>query len=208
MSFDYDSHVFRSPRFRSVVHEAVSFFTSTPIHRLPPPDRFSGTGVYGLYYLGEFELYSKIADLNRETCVHPVYVGKAVPWGWRTARVTDSDAPVLYQRLREHARGIQQALNLRIDDFRCQFMILAGVESDLVVPVEAELIRRYKPLWNSVVDGFGNHDPGKGRYNQARSEWDVLHPGRPWTERLTGESPHLEDVVAKVQRLLEGSDFS
>ncbi|GAB4544646.1 MAG: hypothetical protein Kow0063_38440 [Anaerolineae bacterium] len=153
-------------------------------------------------------MYSKIADLNREVCVHPIYVGKAVPWGWRTARVADSDAPALYQRLREHARSIQQAQNLEIDDFRCQFMILTGVEGDLVVPVEAELIRRYKPLWNSVVDGFGNHDPGKGRYNQARSEWDILHPGRPWAERLTGESPRLEDVVAKVQQLLEGLSFS
>jgi hypothetical protein len=78
----------------------------------------------------------------------------------------------------------------------------------LVVPVEAELIRRHRPLWNSIIDGFGNHDPGRGRYNQARSEWDVLHPGRPWVKRLTGESPHLEDIVAKVQQFLGGSDFS
>ena len=81
-------------------------------------------------------------------------------------------------------------------------MILGGVESDLVVPVEAEMIRRYRPLWNTVVDGFGNHDPGKGRYNQARSEWDVLHPGRYWAERLTGESPHLNDIVVRIQDFL------
>jgi hypothetical protein len=86
-------------------------------------------------------------------------------------------------------------------------MILEGATSDLVVPVEAELIRRYAPLWNSVVDGFGNHDPGKGRYNQARSEWDVLHPGRPWAERLTGESPRLEDVIAKVRQHLGDAGF-
>ena len=92
--------------------------------------------------------------------------------------------------------------NLEIDGFRCRFMILSGIESDLVVPVEAELIRRHAPLWNSVIDGFGNHDPGSGRYNQARSEWDVLHPGRHWAERLTGESPRLEEVVDKVQRSL------
>ncbi len=84
-------------------------------------------------------------------------------------------------------------------------MILSGVESDLVVPVEAELIRRHRPLWNTVVDGFGNHDPGAGRYNQARSEWDVLHPGRLWAERLRGESPRREDVIAKVRRLLKES---
>lgn len=208
MAFDYDLHVFHSPQFQSVVDEAIRFFTSTPVHRLPPPDRFIGTGVYGLYYVGEFELYSKIADLNQEACVHPIYVGKAVPPGWRTARATASEAPILYQRLREHIRSIQQAANLQVSDFRCQFMILGGVESDLVVPVEAELIRRCRPLWNSVIDGFGNHDPGSGRYNQARSEWDVLHPGRLWAARLTGESPRLEDVEAKVQQFLERSDFS
>ena len=79
-------------------------------------------------------------------------------------------------------------------------MILEGLESDLVVPVEAELIHRYRPLWNCVVDGFGNHDPGKGRYNQARSEWDVLHPGRPWADRLTGKSPRMKDILAKIER--------
>jgi hypothetical protein len=191
-----------------VVDEAVKFFFSTPVCALPVSDRFVGTGVYGLYYLGDFELYAKIANLNRETLTQPIYVGKAVPSGWRTARVAASEVPVLYQRLREHARSIQQVRNLRLGDFRCQFMILRGLEGDLVVPVEAELIRRYRPLWNSAVDGFGNHNPGKGRYNQAKSEWDVLHPGRPWVERLTGESPPREDVIAEVQRALEGSSLS
>ena len=79
-------------------------------------------------------------------------------------------------------------------------MQITGVESDLIVPVEAELIRRFRPLWNYAVDGFGNHDPGRGRYNQAKSEWDILHPGRTWAERLRGESPHLEDVIAKVHQ--------
>jgi len=79
-------------------------------------------------------------------------------------------------------------------------MILDGVETDLVAAVEAQLIRDYSPFWNTVVDGFGNHDPGKGRYNQARSEWDVLHPGRPWAERLTGDSPALQDIITKIRR--------
>ena len=46
------------------------------------------------------------------------------------------------------------------------------------------LISRFEPLWNKLVDGFGNHDPGKGRYQQKKSAWDLLHPGRPWAERL------------------------
>jgi len=202
MGFDYNLHIFHSPKFRSIVDDAIRFFVGTPVHRLPPPGRFIGSGVYGLYYVGDYELYARIANLNRDAYVQPIYVGKAVPSGWRTARVIDSETPDLYRRLQEHTRSIQQAANLQIDHFRCRFMILTGVESDLVVPVEAELIRRHKPLWNTVIDGFGNHDPGAGRYNQARSEWDILHPGRPWVERLTGESPRLESVIAKIQQFL------
>jgi hypothetical protein len=87
-------------------------------------------------------------------------------------------------------------------------MILSSIESDLVVPVEAELIRRYKPLWNTVVDGFGNHDPGKGRYNQSPSEWDVLHPGRSWVERLTGTPPEQPAIIAKIQNFLDLSPLA
>jgi Eco29kI restriction endonuclease len=202
MDFDYSLHIFRSPKFQSVVNEAIEFFVETPLHRLPPPNQFLGPGVYGLYYIGVYELYAKISELNRSTCVQPIYVGKAVPPGWRTARTGTSETFDLYQRLREHTRSIQQGANLDIDDFRCKFMILNGIESDLIVPVEAELIRRFMPLWNTLVDGFGNHDPGAGRYNQARSEWDVLHPGRLWAVRLTGASPKLENVIAKVRLAL------
>jgi len=204
VSFDYRLHIFHSPRFQSVGDEAIEFFNETPIHELPTPVSFVGTGVYALYYLGGFDLYTRIASRNQETPSQPIYDGKAVPPGWRTARSQETDTPVLYRRLREHSRSIQQAANLEADNFRCRFMILGGIESDLVVPVEAKLIRRYAPLWNSVIDGFGNHDPGSGRYNQAKSEWDVLHPGRPWAERLTGESPHLEEIIDKVEQSLSG----
>ena len=203
MGIDYTLHIFHSPKFRSVVGDAIRFFSITPAHRLPPSDKFSGGGVYGLYYSGNHELYDRIASLNRTDCNQPIYVGKAVPPGWRTARINVSDAASLYQRLREHARSVEQSANLRLEDFWCRFMILNDIEGDLVVPVEAELIRKYKPLWNAVVDGFGNHDPGSGRYNQAKSEWDVLHPGRPWAERLAGISPHHEQIIAKVRQHLE-----
>ncbi len=199
---DFSLHVFHSPKFQSVVEDAISFFNETPVHKLPPPGRFIGGGIYALYYTGSFEFYLPIAKLNRENMNQPIYVGKAVSPGWRTARTQISETPDLYNRLREHARSIQQTSNLSLDDFMCRFMILKDAESDLVVPVEAELIRRYTPLWNTVVDGFGNHDPGSGRYNQAKSEWDVLHPGRPWAEKLTGVSPPLGDIIEKVQYTL------
>lgn len=206
MNFDYSLHIFRSPQFRSVVDEAVEFFLKTPVHKLSPLSDFPGTGVYALYYTGSYELYASVSALNQMGATQPIYVGKAVPPGWRTARLTSSRAPVLYRRLQEHARSIEQAENLNLDDFLCRFVILEDIESDLVVPLEAELIRRYRPLWNSLIEGFGNHDPGKGRYNQARSEWDVLHPGRPWASRLAGPAPRLDDIIARL-RAYSGSSL-
>lgn len=203
MSFDYNLHVFHSPKFQSVVNDAITFFDTTPVHVLPPPGQFIGPGVYGLYYHGGYEAYTRIATRNQDTYLQPIYIGKAVPPGWRTGRGSTSSTPDVYRRLREHANSIQQVANLRIDDFRCRFMILSNIESDLVVPVEAELIRRHKPLWNTVVDGFGNHDPGKGRYNQSPSEWDVLHPGRSWAGRLTGTPPEYTAIIAKIQNFLD-----
>jgi hypothetical protein len=52
--------------------------------------------------------------------------------------------------------------------------------------IEAALIKINMPLWNTAVDGFGNHDPGSGRYEQAKSDWDVIHPGRSWAEKCNG----------------------
>jgi len=154
------------------------------------------------------KIRSKLSNLNQQDCKYPIYVGKAVPPGWRTGRVGISETPDLYNRLREHSRSLQQAENLQNTEFQCRFMILNDVESDLVVPVEASLIRHYKPLWNMIVDGFGNHDPGSGRYNQAKSEWDVLHPGRVWAERLTGGEPNLSNIVIEVQSHLAGLELS
>lgn len=168
----------------------------------------NGGGVYALYYLGDYELYAPFSNLNKPAIQHPIYVGKAVPPGWRTGRTSSSVTPDLYRRLREHARSLTQAANLDINEFQYRFIILNDVESDLVVPVEATLIRRHQPLWNMVVDGFGNHDPGKGRYNQARLEWDVLHPGRRWAERLTGIPSTLDDIVVKVRSHWAGLGFS
>jgi hypothetical protein len=123
-----------------------------------------------------------------------------VPPGWRQARKTEVSSSSLYGRLREHARNIKETDNLKIEGFACRFMILEGQESNLIGTVESELIRRFTPLWNSVIDGFGNHDPGSGRYNQSPSEWDILHPGRKWAAKLTGKPSTVKKIKAKIHR--------
>lgn len=203
MDFNPSQHIFKSPKIHTVINEAIAFLNQTPIHQLPPPETFIGTGVYSLYYLGNFGLYKKIADANIIECIHPIYIGKAVPKGWRTARAGSEDDATLAQRLREHARSIKQGSGLDIKDFKCRFMILKGEESSMITIVEAALIRKYRPLWNTIIDGFGNHDPGSGRYDQAKSEWDVLHPGRLWAEKLRGKSPDLKGIKIKIINVLK-----
>ncbi len=169
---------------------------NTPMEALPPDDRFSGGGVYALYYTGNFPLYKKIYEKDSDL---PIYVGKAVLPGWRQGRGTAKESdPALYRRLNEHARSIGGVNNLKASDFNCKFVVLAGQEADLIGTVEAAMTRRYNPLWNSHIDGFGNHDPGKGRYEQAKSEWDVLHPGRTWADRLNGTPPDSNKVEEKI----------
>lgn len=76
-------------------------------------------------------------------------------------------------------------------------MILENAASNLIGTVEAALIRHYQPLWNSHVDGFGNHDPGSGRYNQERSEWDIIHSGRKWALKCA-ESSKVPSTILKI----------
>lgn len=192
-----EKHIFKDKDFLSVVKKAIRFFQKTPLHQLPIENSFNGSGVYALYYSGDFDLYKKSTD-------RPIYVGKAVPPGWRTARKSTQTTSntVLFNRIREHTRSIDQVSNLNSNHFQVRFMILTEDEMDLVVPVEAELIRTHCPLWNNAIDGFGNHDPGSGRYNQAVSEWDTLHPGRGWVTRLTGGRPDIEIIKRKVNTIL------
>lgn len=196
--FDRSKHVFRSEVFAEIIKDTIRFFNGTPVHQLPPPENFIGAGVYALYYIGKSPIYKHLYEANRISFEQPIYVGKAVPRGWRQARLQDASNE-LFSRLSEHYHSISQADNLNIDDFRCRFMILEDAAADLIGTVEASLIRQYKPIWNSCIDGFGNHDPGSGRYNQAKSDWDILHSGRPWADKLRGEHPSLKDIEAKAK---------
>ncbi|HUA69163.1 MAG TPA: Eco29kI family restriction endonuclease [Candidatus Saccharimonadales bacterium] len=154
------------------------------VEPLPPAAAFEGAGIYAIYYTGSFPAYKPIADKNKSNKFDcPIYVGKAVPAGARKGGF-GLDAPagkVLYQRLNEHAESIDQAQNLKLDDFHCRYLAV----DDIWIPLgESLLIEMFSPLWNKVVDGFGNHDPGSGRYNQQISPWDILHPGRAWAAKL------------------------
>lgn len=165
-------------------------------------DRFTGAGIYAIYYVGDFPVYAPIAERNRENRFEaPIYVGKAIPAGARRGGVGLGESPgfVLFGRLREHAESINQARNLELSDFYCRYLTV----DDIWIPLgESLLIQRFSPIWNTTLDGFGNHDPGRGRYNQQKPPWDVIHPGRPWAERLQSNRRSEEEIIAAVRSRL------
>lgn len=203
-NFDRLKHIYHSDTFSEIIKDTIRFFNGTPVVNIPPPEKFIGQGVYALYYIGSSEYYSYLYDINRVNFVMPIYVGKAVPSGWRQSRITNSEGHELYSRLKDHYNSLSEAENLLADDFKCRFMILEGAAVDMISTIEAALIRQYVPIWNSCIDGFGNHDPGKGRYNQAKSEWDILHPGRKWANKCVGESASLKIVEKKLMEYQNG----
>lgn len=200
-TFDRSKHVFYSPEFEELIKDTIRFFNGTPIQPLPPIESFEGAGVYALYYIGKKGLYKKFHEINRFEFKQPIYVGKAVPHGWRQARINSSSSNELYRRLCEHAKSISSS-DLRISDFLSRFMILEDAAANLIGTVEAALIRHYQPLWNCQIDGFGNHDPGKGRYNQEISDWDLIHPGRRWAEKCAPSSRQPKDVLNLIKSYL------
>lgn len=152
------------------------------VHELPPTP-FIGAGVYMLYYTGDHPIYSALVEKNRDDFNVPIYVGKAVPAGARKGGFSlDVDHGIaLYSRLREHSESVDAVENLNLEDFHCRFLVV----DDIWIPLaESLMIEKFAPVWNRVLDGFGNHDPGKGRHNGKMPYWDCVHPGREWATRL------------------------
>ena len=162
--------------------------------RLDETAGIEGPGVYALYYLGNLSVYTQIA-----TGEAPMYVGKAIPPGLRKGDTVDVTVRVLQRRLNEHAKSIAQAVNLDVADFRCRYL---AVQPVWITLAERFLIDHFRPVWNLCLDGFGDHDPGRGRRNSERSWWDAMHPGRGWASKLQSiKTP--ADAEARLRAFFE-----
>ena len=173
------------------------------VHPLGGLEPFNGAGIYAIYYTGDFEAYKPLAAKNRDSRFEaPIYVGKAVPAGARKGNF-DLDADpgtVLYKRLKEHAESVSAAENLRLEDFFCRFLVV----DDIWIPLgESLLIAKFAPIWNKLIDGFGNHDPGKGRYQGMRSKWDTLHPGRAWAAKCAMRGETELQIITELTAYLK-----
>lgn len=169
-------------------------------------EHFRGAGCYAIYYTGENLLhpaYARLAALNTRggDLIYPIYVGKAIPSGGRKgiAVATGTSQPALYGRLKEHRESIEAAINLDVDDFYARWLTLDNVWIPLG---ESLLISRYTPVWNALVDGFGNHNPGRERATGLRSRWDTIHPGRTWANVLRDRPETGDDIANDIAEYL------
>jgi Eco29kI restriction endonuclease len=169
----------------------------TPSTRLGEVRPFDGAGIYAIYYHGAFEPYQAIVTVDVQEVEKPIYVGKAVPSGPRkgASLATSGSGRWLFNRIAEHRDSIKAATNLNPDDFSVRYLAV----DDIWIPLgEALLISMFNPVWNSLIEGFGNHDPGSGRYNGLRPIWDVLHPGRTWADKCKIRSETREEIGRQV----------
>lgn len=145
---------------------------------------FAGSGIYALYYIGARDPYAEIGAFNvQHKCALPIYIGRAKEPGARQGLnpFEPVTQPLLWSRINQHRRSIKDARNLDVDDFRVSALVCMPIWIPLA---ESVAIRRYRPLWNSQLQGFGIHAPGSGRSGQERSQWDELHPGRGFATNL------------------------
>jgi hypothetical protein len=160
-------------------------------------EQFNGAGIYAIYYSGGYEPYKPIASNDT-----PIYVGKAVPPGARKGNfgLNSDSGQALCKRLKEHAESIRQSTNLDISNFQCRYLVV----DDIWIPLgEALLIAKFSAIWNKLIDSFGNHDPGKGRYQQLRSRWDTLHPGHSWAHKCQERKETVEQITSELAAYLD-----
>ena len=176
----------------NLAHSIVTRMEETEPTPLGHITKFEGAGIYAIYYSGTHPAYSQLASMNTDTWTEPIYIGKAVPAGGRRGLdIATTTTTALFKRLNDHAKSVRAAENLDIDDFVARWLVV----EDIWIPLgESAMIRRHRPVWNALLDGFGNHDPGRGRIAGVRSRWDTLHPGRPWASKF----PAREETAANV----------
>lgn len=148
-------------------------------------ESFYGSGVYAIYYSGDFPGYTRLS--RRE---HPIYVGKADPKDTASKTAMEQGSR-LSVRLNEHRRTILKAkTTLRIEDFEYRTLV---VQTGWQSSAESYLIDLFKPIWNNEVGicyGFGKHGDAPETRSNLRSPWDTLHYGRDWAHR----DPEMKDA--------------
>lgn len=188
---------------RNLGNSVVEALLKCPAQPLAEVANQPGAGIYAIYYQGQCPFYRELSLINQKEPRHPIYVGKAIPKGGRKGANMDAslESTALSGRLQEHKTTIESVPSLDIGDFLYRSLVVDDIWISLG---ETLVIQRYQPLWNQVVDGFGNHDPGAGRYGGMRPSWDELHPGRPWAAKCQPPKLSRQQILERVAAYMAG----
>lgn len=152
--------------------------------------RFEGSGLYAIYCVASgSDLYEPLIPFEI-----PVYVGKSHSHSSATGDPAPTPDP-LWRRVRGHRTSIGDADNLTVSHFGVRLLRMPDVHCDLG---ENGLRVGYRPVWNSILTGFGSNEQGSSTRSSARSRWDTVHPGR---RRTFGRETH--DLQAQRTRVQE-----
>jgi hypothetical protein len=189
---------------RNLAKSLAEAMLARPVGPLPPKELFSGAGIYAIYYFGPFEPYQPLARQNRDQHPSsPLYIGRAVPAGYRKGGLGLGANPgsALRKRLEQHAKSIEETNNLAVKDFSCRYLVC----DDIWIPLgESLLIQEFRPVWNVLIEGFGIHSPGAGRGQQVQSKWDTLHPGRKLARNRPINKMPREKIIQLVSDFFAG----
>ncbi len=197
----WDSKLLQQTPFAPLTKEQIKTallaeFQARPVGPAVTLPFFYGIGVYVLYYQGDFPLYKPLAEANRRRPGSwSIYVGKVSAPGARTGLKQLEITAKLYKRIQKHLKLIGRTSNLSVTDFSVRFL---NTGPSFVVAAE-EILLEERPLWNSIVDGFG-----RNRANEAdgakRSAWDTLHPdGRKSVEALPVDLHFKRKIEQRVR---------
>lgn len=112
---------------RTLAESMVKVVLEQRIYPLAGVPSFEGTGVYVIYYTGDYEPYKSIAQKNkRRKWNQPIYVGEAARKGGRKGGVLalGPAGKVLLSRLKNHGDSVRGAKNLKVEDFFCCYLVL------------------------------------------------------------------------------------
>jgi len=141
-------------------------------HGLANLPHFTRAGLYAIYYAGTTrDLYVPLSGL-----LIPLYVGSAQQHNSATGASAPTSSP-LWKRVHDHEVSIDQS-DLDISEFQVRLLLMPDVHIDLG---ENGLRVGYKPVWNSVLTGFGSREQGSTTRQGKQSKWDAVHPGRART---------------------------
>jgi hypothetical protein len=183
----------------------VGFFialamTAQPRQPLKSMGEFYGSGVYAIYFNGDYPLYEPVC--RTET---PIYVGQAAS-GDENARTPAEQGLRLAARLNEHRKNIERANSLRIEDFECRALV---VQTGWETGAEDYLIRLFRPIWNNetkLVFGLGKHGDSASTRRNKRSPWDTLHEGRAWAGAETlADAKSPEKIAVELGKHFAGT---